>query len=142
MSTGVRSPMLSEAVPMSQGEIASPSRCISIVVNANPRARRLAGSTLAMAALSGPMLTNTRSSVPNMAGQNTAGDGASTAARVNGSEAASDHPETVKSPPGQRRATALATMPPISVPANPATTSSTPKIVLASRSGRPRSRTK
>ena len=134
--------MPSDAAPMSHGEIASPSKCISMVVSANPRARRMAGSTFAMAALSGPMLTNTRSSVPNMAGQNTAGAGESTAASVNGNEAASDHPETVKSPPGQRRATALATTPPISVPANPATTSSTPKIELASRSERPRTRTK
>src|SRR5205814_2238691 len=75
-------PTRSDASPMIHGEAASPSRCMSIVVTAKPRARSSAGSTLAMAALSGPMLTNSRTSVTNIAGQKTAGCGARTANTV------------------------------------------------------------
>ena len=115
---------------------------MSIVVTAKPRARSSAGSTLAMAALSGPMLTNSRTSVTNIAGQNTAGCGARTANTVKTIEPASDQPDTVKSAPGQRLATPLAMRPPSSVPPNPATTRSRPKVEVAVASGISRTRTK
>ena len=78
----------------------------------------------------------------NMAGQNTAGWGASTATSVNTIDAARDQPDTMKSAPGCRRATAVAMRPPSSVPAKPATTRSRPNVADALPSGRPRSRTK
>src|SRR2546426_5481779 len=43
-STGISRPTTSEAAPMSHGEAASPSRCMSIVVTAKPRARSSARS--------------------------------------------------------------------------------------------------
>src|SRR5262249_37932542 len=91
-STGTVSPMTSEATPMSHGEAASPSRCMTIVVTAKPRARRSAGRTLAMAAFSGPTFTNSSNRVTNIDGQNTLGDGARTACTGNASEPASGDP--------------------------------------------------
>src|SRR5207253_10141275 len=100
----------------------------SIVVTAKPRARRDAGSTFAVAALSGPMFTKTSTSVTNIAGQKTSGSGASTASIVNTIDATSDQPDTMKSAPGRRCAIRLGSHPPTSVPAKPATTSSSPNV--------------
>src|SRR2546425_4874042 len=50
-------------------------------------------------------------SVTNVAGQKTAGDGASTAGRVNAIEATSDQPESTKCAPGTRRVRASLSRP-------------------------------
>ena len=141
-STGSVRPTASEATPISHGEAASPSRCITPVVTANPRARRSAGSTLAIAALSGPMFTKSSSSVRNVAGQKIAGDGASTAGSVKASEATSDQPDSTKCAPGIRRASASLSRPPARVPMKPAATRIRPNVEAAPASVRPRSRTK
>src|SRR5438067_565776 len=135
-------PPRSEISPMIHGEAASPSRWISIVVTAKPRARSWAGSTLAIAALSGPMLKKSSTSVTNIAGQKTAGCGARMAKHVKTMEATSDKPDSVKSAPGHRLATPLAMRPPSSVPMKPAATRMSPKVDAAVASGMPRSRTK
>jgi hypothetical protein len=95
-----------------------------------------------MAALSGPMLMKRSSSITNMAGQNTHGEGERTANSVNTMEIVSVQPDKTKSAPGQRRANVWASRPPSSVPTKPATTSSTPNVEVATASGMPRSRTK
>ena len=113
-----------------------------MVVTANPRARRSAGSTLAIAALSGPTLMKSKNRAANIAGQKTAGVGERTAKRVNTSEVVSDHPDTANGAPRHRLASRSLSAPPIRVPANPATTSRRPNVEAAVPSGRFRSRTK
>ena len=60
---------------MSSGDGASPSTWIAIVLIAKPRPRISGDSTLAIAALSGPVLMKNSSSVRNIAGQKIAGEG-------------------------------------------------------------------
>ena len=88
------------------------------------------------------MFTNSSTSVTNMAGQYTIGCGARMAKHVKTIEPTSDQPDTVKSAPGRRLATAPAMRPPASVPRKPATTRMRPNVDAAVASEMPRSRTK
>src|SRR6185312_6297868 len=76
--TGMASPIRSDANPMMDGEAASPSRWMAMVFIAKPQPRRCAGSTFAMAALSGPVLRKSSVRATNIEGQKIAGDPART----------------------------------------------------------------
>src|SRR6185312_11731044 len=134
--TGMARPMRSDANPMMDGEAASPSRWIAMVLIANPQPRRCAGRTFAMAALSGPVLRKSSVSATNIEGQKIAGDPASTPAMANGTDATSETPDSRKCPAGWRWASRSPRRPPMSVPTSPARASTPPNVMSADLSGR------